>query len=361
MSRTVSLFAFVLSLVTTSASAQSFNIDMGPQPPFSPLPTPAFGAAAMQPGTWNDISPAITVPAPLVGLNGVLSGVTIMRQGGGGPAFFDNPGTVGEDQSLMDDYQDIGPAGTTTTWTFSGLATGDYTLFTYAWSPVIPTGQVIVSGGTITPPQPCGGPWPGMQVQGTTYTVHHFSISGGSAIAITITTLGGSGGLGGLQLVQAPPPGTYFCFGDGSGTACPAGNFSPPGAGGCLNSLGSAGRIEAAGHPSITNDTLRLHGSGMPFGACLYFQANNLVNGGAGAVFGDGLICQSGQVVRLAIKFNGHGSSNYPETGDPSISTRGMVSTPGFQYYEVWYRDAAPFGPPSTFNTTQTVCIPWVP
>jgi hypothetical protein len=290
-----------------------------------------------------------------------LSGVSLARQGGVGPASFDNPATLGEDQSLMDDYQDIGPVGATTTWTFANLQAGSYTLYTYAWSPIVPSGTVSVTGGTISPPQTCGGPWPGMQVMGTTYTVHHFSITSGSTVAVTITVTSGSGGLGGLQLVLAPPPGTSFCFGDGTGTACPTGNFSMPGQGGCMNSLGSAGRLDIAGNPSLTADTLMIHGSGMPFGPCLYFQGSNLVNGGAGAVFGDGLICTNGQVVRLAVKFNGHGSSDYPGPGDQPVSTKGMVMMPGFKYYEVWYRDAGMFGSPSTFNTSQTVCIPWVP
>jgi hypothetical protein len=196
---------------------------------------------------------------------------------------------------------------------------------------------------------------------GTTYTTHQFMITGGSTITVTITSLASPAGVGGLQLVQAPAPGMSFCFGDGTGTPCPAGNNSATGQGGCLNSLGSAGRLDISGNPSLTADTIVLHGSGMPLGSCLYFQGNNLVNGGAGAVFGDGLICASIQVVRLAIKTNGHGSSSFPEPGDPSVSTKGMVMMPGFKYYEVWYRDAATFGTPSTFNTSQTVCIPWVP
>jgi hypothetical protein len=358
MSRTVSLLALGLA---SSASAQSFNIDIGTQPAFSPVPGTTYGAAAMQPGTWNSVAPILAAPAALVDLTGALSGVSLSQQGGVGAGAFDNPGTTGDDQALLDDYQDIGPAGTTTSWSFQNLATGDYTLFTYAWSPQVPPGQVSVTGGTISPPQTCGGPWPGMHVMGTTYTTHHFSVVGGSIISVTITVLAGSGGLGGMQLVQAPPPGTSFCFGDGTGTPCAAGNLSPPGQGGCLNSLGMAGRLEVLGNPSITADSLLLHGSGMPFGTCLYFQGNNLVNGGAGVVFGDGLLCTNGTIVRLGVEFNGHGMSEYPGPGEQPVSVKGMVMMPGFKYYEVWYRDAAVFGTTATFNTSQTVCIPWVP
>lgn len=361
MSRTVSLLVLALVPAMKSASAQSFNVDIGDQPPFSLVPSPAFGAGAGQPGFWNSVSPAVAVPAALNDLNGLLSGVSLAHSGGTGTLNVNDPLTFGEDEAVMDDAQGVGSVGTTTTWTFANLASGTYNLFTYAWTPGSPTARTSVSGGTVSPQQTCGGAWPGLQQQGVTYTVHHFTISGGSPIAITVTTTVGFGAIGGMQLVQLPPPGTYFCFGDGSGTACPAGNNSPVGAGeGCLNSLGVGGLIDASGMPSISADTLLFHGSHMTTGPCLYYQGTAQIAGGAGAVFGDGLRCAGGSVVRLAIKFNGHGSSEYPEPGDQPVSVKGMV-TPGFRYYEVWYRDAVPFGTTATFNTTRTVCIPWVP
>ncbi len=361
-SRIVSLFVLALVPAMKSASAQSFNIDIGDQPPFSPVPTPAYGAGASQPGFWNSVSPILGVPAALNDLNGLLSGVSLARSGGNGSLSVNDPLTLGEDEALMDDAQSVGGVPSATTWTFANLASGTYNLYTYAWTPGTPTARSTVTGGTISPPQACGGVWPGAQQQGITYTVHQFTISGGSAIAVTVTTTVGIGAVGGMQLVQLPPPGTYICFGDGSGTQCPAGNNSTPGAQeGCLNSLGVGGLIDASGNPSLSADTLHFHGSHMTTGPCLYFQGNNQINGGAGALFGDGLICTGGGVVRLAIKFNGHGSSDYPGMGDQPVSLKGGVMTPGFKYYEVWYRDAAPFGTMSTFNTTRTVCIPWVP
>jgi hypothetical protein len=290
-----------------------------------------------------------------------LTGVNLDRVGGNGAFDFDNPATTGDDQNLMDDCQNVGSmAGATTTWTFTGLATGAYRLYTYAWSPNSPTAISTVSAGTVSPDQPCGGPWPGTQQLDVTYTVHEFFITFGSPLSVTITVSGEAGNVNGFQLVLLPPPGTYLCFGDGSGTACPNGNNSPPGQqAGCLNSLGMGAVIEALGNPSISADTIHFHGAGMPFGPCLYFQGDGLAAGGSGTTFGNGLLCTSGPVVRLGIKFNGHGSSNFPGSGDPSVSSQGLVSTPGFKYYQVWYRDAA--ATPLTTNLSRTVCIPWVP
>jgi hypothetical protein len=153
-----------------------------------------------------------------------------------------------------------------------------------------------------------------------------------------------------------------FCFGDGSGTACPCGNASAVGAGaGCLNSLGSAGLLAGAGIPSIAADTVVLTGSGMPNSSALYFQGTLRQSGGAGALFGDGLRCAGGSVVRLGTATNLAGTSTYPAGGQPSVSTKGLVVAPGTRTYQVWYRNSASFCTTSTFNLTNGVEVVWNP
>lgn len=152
-----------------------------------------------------------------------------------------------------------------------------------------------------------------------------------------------------------------FCAGDGSATACPCGNNSPSGSGaGCLNSLGSGGLLGAGGTASIVSDSFVLSGSGMTNAAALYFQGTNQLNGGLGFVFGDGLRCAGGTIIRLGTKVNAAGASQYPGAGDPSISVRGLVTAPGMRTYQVWYRNAAPFCSSSTFNLTNGLAIDWV-
>ncbi|MCY2960558.1 MAG: hypothetical protein NTY35_10375 [Planctomycetota bacterium] len=157
-------------------------------------------------------------------------------------------------------------------------------------------------------------------------------------------------------------PGVAFCAGDGGGTACPCGNASAPGANeGCLNSLGTGGKLVASGDASLSFDTLTLSGAQMPNSSALYFQGTTSAGGGAGTVFGDGLRCASGTVVRLGTKTNAAGSSQYPVGGDLSISAKGLVTAPGSRTYQVWYRNAAAFCSVSTFNLTNGWRTVWSP
>jgi probable HAF family extracellular repeat protein len=154
--------------------------------------------------------------------------------------------------------------------------------------------------------------------------------------------------------------GAEYCFGDGTGTACPCNNDSPIGdQSGCSNSLGFGGRVAATGIESLSADTLVLRGSAMPNSSALYFQGTQQNNSGFGTVFGDGLRCVGGSVVRLGTKLNVAGESMYPESGDASISVRGGVTSAGHRTYQVWYRNAAAFCTSSTFNLTNGVDITW--
>jgi len=75
---------------------------------------------------------------------------------------------------------------------------------------------------------------------------------------------------------------------------------------------------------------------------------------------GDGLRCAGGSVMRLATKTNVGGASQYPAAGDPSVSVKGMVS-PGTRNYQAWFRNAAAFCNPETFNLTNGVSVVWTP
>jgi hypothetical protein len=154
--------------------------------------------------------------------------------------------------------------------------------------------------------------------------------------------------------------GTAFCAGDGSATACPCGNNSAVGgSSGCLNSLGTGGKLAASGSASLANDTVILSGTQMANSSALYFQGTTQTAAGAGTVFGDGLRCASGTVIRLGIKTNVGGASAYPAAPDLPVSVRGQVFSPGTRTYQVWYRNAAPFCSASTFNLTNGWLVTW--
>jgi hypothetical protein len=153
---------------------------------------------------------------------------------------------------------------------------------------------------------------------------------------------------------------TCFCFGDGTGVPCPCGNNSILGSGqGCLHSLGTGGKLLASGTASISNDTVTLLGTLMPNASALYYQGTIQQGGGAGAVFGDGKRCVGGTTIRLKTVLNVGGASQYPQPGDPSISVKGLITVPGTRTYQVWFRNAATFCTPATFNLTNGIEISW--
>ncbi len=362
--RVLSSLTVVCALVVCSspATAQNFNIDVGANVAPYPIPSAAYGAGAAQPGTWNARSAAVA-SAALTDITGTLTTVTLARTGSAVNFSFNNAGTTGDDQNLMDDLQDVGAAPAATTWTFSGLQAGMYALYTYAWAPDDATFVSDVTGGSIDPLQSCGGAWPGAQTLGVTYTRHRYNVTAGGSIAITITGLSGFASVNGFQLVRmADTPATGFCFGDGSGTACPCGNAGLAG-NGCANSVNANGaNVTGSGLASVAADTFLLSGSGMPNSSALYFQGLNQANGGMGTVFGDGLRCAGGTITRLGTKTNVAGASQYPDAGDQSISVRGMVpAVGGTRTYQIWYRNAAAFCNPETFNLSNGTQVTWIP
>jgi len=150
-----------------------------------------------------------------------------------------------------------------------------------------------------------------------------------------------------------------ICFGDGTSAPCPCGNDAPVGSGqGCTNSTGVGGVLGSSGSARILTDSFVLQGSNMPAAAtCLYFQGTTQVNA---IVLGDGLRCAGGTLTRLGTKTNVSGASQYPIAGDTSVSVRGSITIAGsVRTYQCWYRNAAAFCGPETFNLTSGLSVTW--
>lgn len=176
------------------------------------------------------------------------------------------------------------------------------------------------------------------------------------------TIAGGTPTSGLAELIACAGGTSSFCFGNGTGTQCPCGNNAPPTAfTGCISSLGVGGVMSLGGNASITADTLTLLSTQMPNSSALFFQGTTQANGGNGSVFGDGLRCAGGSSIRLSTKSNVGGASQYPAVGEAPISTKGFVTAPGVRTYQCWYRNAASFCTPSTFNLTNGVQVNWSP
>ncbi|MFO1011553.1 MAG: CHRD domain-containing protein [Planctomycetota bacterium] len=168
-------------------------------------------------------------------------------------------------------------------------------------------------------------------------------------------------GQGVFQIDTATGP-TAFCFGDGTltdhTTPCPCGNVGAAG-NGCANSVNAnGGNLASTGTPAL--DDVVLNGSGMPASvSCIYLQGTALDD----VVFGDGVRCTGGSLLRLRTRANVGGASAFPDSTDTvTLSQRGGV-TPGSgvtRYYQTYYRNsAAVFCPPETFNVTNGLVILW--
>ena len=180
-------------------------------------------------------------------------------------------------------------------------------------------------------------------VAGTSYLIQvgHFPGTAGTVGNVTIT-----------QTAAPTGPGTSYCAGDGSGTACPSANNGGAGEG-CANSTGSGAVLSASGSDSASADDLVLSATNLPDNEPgLYFQGNNAVNGGAGNAFGDGLRCAGFEARRLEVQTSAGGAS----ATSASIVTKGLVNAGDTKYYQLWYRDPS-VG--SGFNTSNGLEITW--
>jgi len=161
-----------------------------------------------------------------------------------------------------------------------------------------------------------------------------------------------------VHLYQGIEPISTFCFGDGSGTACPCSN--PGGAGeGCANSTGSGAALGGDGSTSVLAADLTLVATGAIVGqAGLFFQGNGALNGGDGITFGDGLRCAGAGVTRLEVRVP-DASGAAATTVD--LGAAGGVVAGDVRYYQFWYRD--PVGSPcgDGFNTSNGVEVLWLP
>jgi hypothetical protein len=246
--------------------------------------------------------------------------------------------------------------------TFTFVPAGDPSI-NQSWPTVAPT--TTMTGGTY--PQESGALWGGGWVNGSANVfntdlasipvvpgIWNLVIYDGAAADVgTITgwTMTGDSG---------PAPNVY-CSGDGTGTPCPCANSGAAG-NGCASSVSPTGaHLASTGSALISNDTLALVGTLMPNSSALYFQGTVKVNGGNGAQFGDGLRCAGGTVIRLGTRINAAGTSQYPGAGGIPIHIKGSVAAGNTRDYQVWYRNAAAYCNPETYNLTNALELTWAP
>lgn len=377
---TLSTAAALLALASPSVFAQDFNIDVGEDLSLGSfgVPTAAYGAAAAQPGFWvgltdgvaGGLTPVIGSPwwvgTNIANTSGVATTCDVQAianavTNSSGDFIFNNALTTGNDQALMDDVADCGGAGNSLAWTFSQLQNGTYNVYTYAWAPDSGTfiTSVSVPGTISTNPQSSGGNWPGSHVQGVTFTKHTVTVTGGTLI-VNVSTTSGFGSVNGFQLdLQAGVATAAFCFGDGTGTACPCINSGALGKG-CANSAGNSAQLTASGSNSVAANSLMLTTSGMmPGSFSIYVQGTAQLGGGLGVLSAayDGLDCIGGTLLRLGRIGTLGGTSSIG-----NIVVQGAIPPAGgTRHYQTVYRNQVAFCTAATLNSSNGMTVNWIP
>jgi hypothetical protein len=159
-----------------------------------------------------------------------------------------------------------------------------------------------------------------------------------------------------------------FCFGDGTGTACPCANTGDTDRGCKSPAAGSIGcllsAVDANGNPnpstSVVANDLGLKSEGMSISSyCVFFQGTSSVAGGPGSLSPsfDGLDCVGGTIVRLGLLSTMSGTNTL--AGVAGVA--GLSQTAQTLYYQSAYRNAAPFCTYATLNTSNALQISWQP
>ena len=187
--------SIVISAITSAASAQSFNIDIG-QP--GAAPPDAYAAAGLA-GHWLSLPCTQGVNVfNLVNIHGNATNVSMSQVGGTDTLMVNDPDVAGDDATLMDDFL-ITHTSTENCLFLDQMIPGQYEVLVYARMPAQPTimSRTHVDQEPGSPYQLVGGPWPGHQQEHISYSRH-------------IATVSANGTLG---LHAGVPPGGSFTIG----------------------------------------------------------------------------------------------------------------------------------------------------
>ncbi len=143
-----------------------------------------------------------------------------------------------------------------------------------------------------------------------------------------------------------------FCLGDGTGAACPCGNYGSSGAG-CVNSGGAGAFLTHSGTPNIFADTFELQVSKCPSNTPGIFFGGS--SGSGSLPFGNGLRCVTNDIVRIKAVFCDPSGSAHSDMG---ISAREGLGPGDVRFYQFWFRDIiGPCG--AAYNTSNGCRVQW--
>ncbi len=317
------LVPLVLFTLAPLAAAQSLNIDVGDNLIIFPAPQNSYGAGAGQTGFWNPVSHPYS--ATLTGLDGSPTGVTTTSTAPYSYNYF--PSTLTrDDRNFMIDIQNLPFIGGPWSWTFAGLQSGNYVLYTYAWAPENNGNQTRIHVPLSSDPaQDIGGLWSGSpHAQGVTYAVHHISITGGTFMVVVDGLNGHDGSVNGFQLVHTS---------GGPGVYCTAKTTST----GCVPKIGATGTPSASAGSGFVVKSTQVE----PLNVGIFFYGKT---GPAALPFQGGFLCVQPPVLRTGPMSAGAGGAcggmysidfnAYVASGvDPGLISGAAV------WMQNWFRD----------------------
>jgi hypothetical protein len=205
------------------------------------------------------------------------------------------------------------------------------------------------------------------------FSIHHYSLSVSGVTFDHLHVVGSGPSDSGAffaavdHVIVTSSGSSAFCFGDGTGAACPCSNSGSSGHG-CQNSAGTGG-AELTFSGTTNPDTIVLAAvDELPSAFTIFLQGDAQMTNALH--FGDGLRCVGGHLKRLYAHNASGGAVHGPDAsmGDLPITTRsaalGDPIAPGStRYYQTYYRDpSGTFCPPpagDTFNASNAVAITW--
>ncbi|TDJ66264.1 MAG: hypothetical protein E2O39_16785 [Planctomycetota bacterium] len=333
---------FAAAWLAVSASGQGFNLDVGSNLILFPAPSPNYGAASGQVGSWTAVDPPLfwLAPTPLDGLDGLPTGATLETDVQGSfPTF---PSVLsGEEQKLLEDGQAVPNLGVTATWTFRGLANGAYTVYTYSWTASGNTLTDVTVDGSTDPLQTLGGPWTGPPFQlGVTHSIHAVLVTNGELI---IHGKGNgpagldTGAINGIQIIPGGAAiGASYCIA-------------------AANSTGGGALMSATGSASVAANALVLHSGPVPAQPGLFYYGPAQTQ----VPFGNGFRCVDGVVGRLDVVNPAGGQYTFAldVTSPPSAQT--LITAGSTWNFQNWYRD--PAGGGAFFNLSDGLEVMFLP
>ncbi|MCG3122286.1 MAG: hypothetical protein GIKADHBN_00667 [Phycisphaerales bacterium] len=199
MPRCTAIAALVLFAGT--ATAQSFNVDLNATSGNgSGVPSSAFGGAAAQPGTWNNINNGTAATVGLQKVDGSASGVNFTWNKTTAISGIFDSGTSGDYTKLQLDGQFMTSFGTLQ-YTFANMEAGTYAVFTYAQTPNSNNEAGVTVTGTSSSYQYVSGNMSDDLLPGSSHAIHIVTVAAGGSIVVKVNdTFSGVASCTGIQV-----------------------------------------------------------------------------------------------------------------------------------------------------------------